>query len=159
MKTTNTNKLELGNGAGETVETNVQPPPRPGFKATGRDLCRINIGQELAAGYIKISRGALQTKKAAAAHTSELLLASRLSDLLENCDPERIKELMKGKPEQFFRLATAVGGQFDESLSLQKLDFEVQKHNDKKQKRQKESQPGGLTPDILAEIENAAKIL
>ena len=104
--------------------------------------------------------------KAAITELNELLLASQINDVLQDFDPRVLKELMTDKPELFFRLASAINAQAAERLRREKAEFDLQKYRDhvEEQKRKIEeaatqSKTGGLTPETLQRIEEAAKLL
>ena len=114
----------------------------------------------------RMAREFKQRDKEAFANLNELLLASRLNDVLEDFDPGVLTRLIDDKPEHFFRLASAINAPAAERLRREKLEFEFDKYRDTvhEQKRQieqatRKAETGGLSPEILAQIEQAANLL
>lgn len=104
--------------------------------------------------------------KSAFSSCNELLLLSQINDVLQGFNPERLKELIEEKPEHFFRLASAINAQSSERIKREKLELEWKKYQDQvaEQKRKIDealegSQCQGLTPETLAKIEEAARLL
>lgn len=97
---------------------------------------------------------------------SELLLASQIYELLRRFDPQVLMESLVDKPELYFRLASAVNDQASERTRQRKLRLELRKYKDQVQEQKQKiedsaraAHSSGLSPEILEQIEAAAKLL
>jgi hypothetical protein len=120
---------------------------------------RARAAEELASGF--------QKKDAATfSACNQMLLLSQINDVLQDYDPRCLKRLLEDKPEQFLRLASALNAQATEQTRRTKLELDLQKYRDRvaEQKRKIEqalsqTHSQGLTPEVLAKIEEAARLL
>jgi len=126
-----------------------------------REALRLRVDSAFA-----LARDFKDADKASLNSSNEMLLLSQINDLLQSYDPHRLKEVMEDKPEQFFRLANTVNAQANERRRGEKLKLELQKykHQVAEQKRkladlEDQNKPQGLTPETLAKIEEAARLL
>jgi hypothetical protein len=115
---------------------------------------------------IEMARHFHVDEKEAFSLSNQILLCSQINDVLQDYDPQALKELVVAKPEQFFRLAAAVNAQAAESHRYEKIQLELKKYRDQvaEQKRKiqvvlGQNQAQGLTPEVLAQIEEAARLL
>jgi hypothetical protein len=119
---------------------------------------RSEVAREVAGSFAK-SRNALT-------RMNEMLLASQLNDVLQDVDAHVLKEALADKPELYFRLASVVNEQASERTRRRKLKLDFEKYRDsvreQKEKILEAAKPGpsgGLTPEALAKIEEAAALL
>jgi hypothetical protein len=96
-----------------------------------------------------------------------LLLADTVNEVLQDLDPADLKNLLKEEPKQFFMLAQSVNSAAGERSRRIKVELDWQKYRDvvAEQKAAIEkalaskSRKGGLSPEALREIEEAARLL
>jgi|GEM_PF-1340872 len=108
----------------------------------------------------------LKNEKSSFITANELLLASQIHELLECFDPRVLMESLADKPELYFRLASAVNEQASERTRQKKLRLEFRKYKDQIQEQKQKiedavrvAHSSGLSPEILGQIEAAAKLL
>jgi len=84
--------------------------------------------------------------------SNETLLLSQLNDLLQDNDTCDLKEVLREKPELFFKLARTVTAQSEALTRRKKMEEGI-----KNSKRTKKKE--GVSAETLAKIEEGAKIL
>ena len=98
---------------------------------------------------------------------NELMLAAHINEVLEDFDPQVLKQMMDEKPEKFFQLAMSVNSQTSERTKREKLELEFSKYRDHVEEKKRKIEEalnvakskGGLTPETLKTIEEAAAML
>src|SRR6185369_10599541 len=111
--------------------------------------------QELAVELARKNGSALQEANLA-------LAASQICETLQDFDVKELKAKLQEKPEFYAVLVSAISRLSSASVAERKLQLELTKYQDKvAQQREKIQQQiglskaGGLTPEILADIEQA----
>jgi hypothetical protein len=97
------------------------------------------------------------------ADANDLLLANQLHEILRDFDPASVKDNLATKPEQFFRLATAIINQTGDRTARQRIQLELDKFRDHVAKQKTELEKaahqtnaeGGLPPEIVRQIQIA----
>src|SRR4051812_32958103 len=103
------------------IASQCDSKPIPGSDGN-RDAERVKEGRELAQATLNIVARGSRTKKADLSDANQVLVASQVNDALAELEPNFLKDLMKEKPETFFRVAGIVADQANERTRRQKVE-------------------------------------
>lgn len=136
-----------------------------GYQEWRRDRERIDLLQLRSEVAREMARSFTKSRNAFAS-LNEMLLASQLNDALQDVNIGMLKEALADKPELYFRLASAVNEQASERTRRRKLKLDFKKYRDSVREQKEKileaaraASPGGLSPEALARIEEAAALL
>ena len=92
---------------------------------------------------------------------NRILTEAIFTQTLQDFDPQRLRELLAEKPDYFFQLAARIDARSRQNLLTQEHDLRRQKYQDRLAPDEKPTPnaTGGITPEALAQIEAAIKIL
>ena len=137
---------------------------RRGLQLWLRERERIDVFRAQADAALAMAREFKGKDAVAFTEFNDFLLASQINDVIKDFDPKALKRLVDEEPGQYFKLASTINAQASERTRREKAELDLKKYKDliaeQKRKIQEITQTAdGLSPEVLARIEEAAGLL
>lgn len=154
------------NGYTAITTKNVGKWARGGYRDYVREKQRNTLLREHTNKVLSVAASLDDNGRLGYEKVSANLIAARILDTLQNFDPEELDRLLARQPEMFFRLARIANAQSLDLSRARRVELAFQKYRDhvaeqkaKMEAAMKPQKAEGLTPEQIAEIQEAMRML
>ena len=154
-------------GHADLNDQNITNWYQGGFQDWLREQARIDTLRARSEAALEMVREVKRDGTLTLVDANEMTLAGLISETLEDFDAGTLKTLMADDPKQFFNLAMTVTKQSNEQRKRELVELDYQKYRDQVAEAKAKidavtnaaRSKGGLTPEALQQIEEAAALL